>query len=140
MLQSLVWSFKCTHTSHWPHHLKEQLEKKQTNNETEAPVSHLGICLERKVLFLPPPLYDMPTPLKSECFLPPLAFRVHSIQFSSVSQSCLTLCDPMNHSKPGLPVHHQLPEFTQTHVHRVSDRFLYFRLILVSVCCIHVLL
>ena len=42
-------------------------------------------------------------------------------QFSSVTQSCLTLCDPMNRSTPGLPVHHQLPEFTQTHVHRVSD-------------------
>ena len=41
--------------------------------------------------------------------------------FSSVAQSCPTLCDPMNHSTPGLPVHHQLPEFTQTHVHRVSD-------------------
>ena len=40
---------------------------------------------------------------------------------SSVAQSCPTLCDPMNHSMPGLPVHHQLPEFTQTHVHRVSD-------------------
>jgi len=44
-----------------------------------------------------------------------------SVQFSSVSQSCPTLCDPMNHSTPGLPVHHQLLEFTQTHVHRVSD-------------------
>ena len=44
-----------------------------------------------------------------------------SVQFSSVSQLCLTLCDPMNHSTPGLPVHHQLPEFTQTHVHRVGD-------------------
>ena len=43
------------------------------------------------------------------------------IQFSSVAQSCPTLCDPMNHHTPGLPVHHQLPEFTQTHVHRVSD-------------------
>ena len=42
-------------------------------------------------------------------------------QFSSVAQSYLTLCDPMNHSRPSLPVHHQLPEFTQTHVHRVSD-------------------
>ena len=44
-----------------------------------------------------------------------------SVQFSSVAQSCLTLCDPMNHSTPGLPVHHQLPEFTRTHVHWVSD-------------------
>jgi len=43
------------------------------------------------------------------------------VQFSSVTQSCLTLCDPMNLSTPGLPVHHQLPEFTQTHIHRVSD-------------------
>ena len=42
-------------------------------------------------------------------------------QFSSVTQSCPTLCDPMNHSTRGLPVHHQLPEFTQTHVHRVGD-------------------
>ena len=39
------------------------------------------------------------------------------IQFSSVAKSCPTLCDPMNHSTPGLPVHHQLPEFTQTNVH-----------------------
>ena len=46
---------------------------------------------------------------------------ISSVQFSSVSQSCLTLCDPMNCSTPGLPVHHQLPEFTQTHVHPVSD-------------------
>ena len=44
-----------------------------------------------------------------------------TIQFSSVSQSCPTLCDPMNRSTPGLPGVHQLPEFTQTHVHRVSD-------------------
>ena len=42
-------------------------------------------------------------------------------QFSSVAQSCLNLCDPMDYSTPGLPVYHQLPEFTQTHVHLVSD-------------------
>ena len=42
-------------------------------------------------------------------------------QFSSVTQSCLTLCDPMNRSTPGLPVHRHLPEFTQTHVHQVGD-------------------
>ena len=42
-------------------------------------------------------------------------------QFSSVAQSCPTLCDSMNRSTPGLPIHHQLPEFTQTHVHRVVD-------------------
>ena len=42
-------------------------------------------------------------------------------QFSSVAQLCPTLCDPMNRSTPGLPVHHQILEFTQTRVHRVSD-------------------
>jgi len=44
-----------------------------------------------------------------------------SVHFCSVAQSCPTLCDPMNRSTPGLPVHHQLPEFTQTHVHGVGD-------------------
>ena len=44
-----------------------------------------------------------------------------SVQFSSVAQLCPTLCDPMNRSTPGLPVHHQLPEFTHIHVDRVSD-------------------
>ena len=49
------------------------------------------------------------------------AVQSSSVQFSSVAQSCPTLCDPMNRSTPGLPVHHHLPEFTQTHVHRVRD-------------------
>ena len=48
-------------------------------------------------------------------------FLFSSVQFSSFTQLCLTLCDPMNHSRPGLPVHHQLPESTQTHVHCGSD-------------------
>ena len=47
--------------------------------------------------------------------------HLNSVQFSSVAQSCPTLCDPMNCSTPGLPVHHHLLEFTQTHLHRVSD-------------------
>ena len=45
----------------------------------------------------------------------------HSVQFSSVTRSCPILCNPMNHSTPGLPIHHQLPESTQTHVHGVGD-------------------
>ena len=48
-------------------------------------------------------------------------YFIYIHQIRSVAQSCPTLCDPMNRSTPGLPVHHQLPEFTQTHVHRVSD-------------------
>ena len=53
--------------------------------------------------------------------LPTKVCLVSSVQFISVAQSCPTLCDPMNRSTPGLPVHHQLPEFTQTHIHWVSD-------------------
>ena len=62
-----------------------------------------------------PRYYSLPS---SSCY------QFSSVQFSSVAQLCPTLCDPMNCSTPGLPVHHQLPEFTQTHVHRVSVFFL----------------
>ena len=54
-------------------------------------------------------------------FLKKLEIELPSVQFSSVTQLCPTLCDPMNCGTPGLPVHHKLPEFTQTHVHHVSD-------------------
>ena len=57
--------------------------------------------------------------LALEGHLCPLGLK--TIQFSSVAQSCLILCDPMNHSTPGLPIHHQLSEFTQIHVRRVGD-------------------
>ena len=60
--------------------------------------------------WLPPP-----PPAKKKCSTKQI------IQFSSVAQLCPTLCDQMNCSMPGLPVHHQLPEFTQTHVHQVGD-------------------
>ena len=55
--------------------------------------------------------------------------KVHmlSVQFSSVTQSCLTLCDPMDFSTPGLPVHRQILGFTQTHVHQVSNAIQPFR-------------
>ena len=58
--------------------------------------------------------------LKDACILEEKLWQT-SVQFSSVAQSCPTLCDPMNRIMPGLPVHHQLPEFTQTHVHWVGD-------------------
>ena len=55
--------------------------------------------------------------------MPPInsKFRMSHFQFSSVIQSCPTLCDPMDCSMPGFPVHHQLPELAQTHAHRVGD-------------------
>ena len=56
---------------------------------------------------------------KSNCNFGP--WILNHYQLSSVTQSCPTLCDPVNCSTPGLPVHHQLPEFTQTHVHQVGD-------------------
>ena len=56
-----------------------------------------------------------------DLFILDFVFLFYYSQFSSVTQSCPTLCNPMNCSTPGLPVHHQLPEFTQTHVHWVSD-------------------
>ena len=64
-------------------------------------------------------LVDLTNPTISELGL--RIADVSSVQFSSVAQLCLTLYDPMNRSTPGLPVYHQLQEFTQTHVHRVSD-------------------
>ena len=67
-----------------------------------------------------------PAPCSSNLYItgnPHLTFCLscYSVQFSSVAQSCLTLCNPMNRSTPGLPVHHQFLEFTHTHVHQVSD-------------------
>jgi len=62
--------------------------------------------------------------LMHRSILPSIQFKYYSFrsdQMRSVAQSCPTLCHPMNRSTPGLPVHHQLSEFTQTHVHRVSD-------------------
>ena len=65
------------------------------------------------------------TPLFPSCLSsnqpPVLISSTSSVQFSSGAQPCPTLCDPMGCSTPGFPVHHQLPEFTQTHVHRNSD-------------------
>ena len=62
-------------------------------------------------------------PLVGQTAMFPFAthLTIVSVQFSSVAQLCPTLCNPMNHTTPGLPVHHQLPEFTQTHAHRVGD-------------------
>ena len=70
--------------------------------ELVMPSNHLILC--------------RPLPL-----LPSIFPSIRSDQIGSVTQSCPTLCYPLNLSMPGLPVHHQLPEFIQTHVHRVSD-------------------
>ena len=74
---------------------------------------------------LPHPRIKSKSPALQACSLPTelwgKPYFLTSVQCSSVAQSCPTFCDPMNRSTPGLPVHHQLPEFTQTHVHQVSN-------------------
>ena len=67
------------------------------------------ICVMRKLI------------KKKTSYFRKLKYTYMSVYFSSVTQSCLTLCDPINHSTPGLPVHYQLLETTQTHVHQVGD-------------------
>ena len=71
--------------------------------------------------FLTPFSLSFPSRTSTMQVLVYLMLYFSSVQFSSVAQSCPTLCDPMNCSMPGLPVHHQLPEFTQTHAHQVGD-------------------
>ena len=73
--------------------------------------AHSRLCVFAYVSL---PIFGLSPHFRSPWIVPP-----GSIQFSSVAQSCLTLCDPMNRSKPGLSVHHQLPESTQTHIHWV---------------------
>ena len=108
---SLVWQatwctrIRTSDTSHviWPLRICYPLSYWNELNWTEE---------KRQVKLLTKPM--------TLCSLPQ-TWPLRRYQFSSVAQSCPTLCDPMNRSTPGLPVHHQLPEFTQTHVHRVSD-------------------
>ena len=63
----------------------------------------------------------LPKGSKTQKIVSLYVYSMIPFQFSSVAQLCPTLCDPMNRSTPGLPVYHQLPEFTQTHVHQFSD-------------------
>ena len=93
------WVQQCMHRTcwrrcHYLHYLHHSLASGQTTGREHSPQQRIGL----KIYWAWP-----------------------SVQFSSVAQSCPTLCNPMNRSTPGLPVHHQLPEFTQTHVHRVGD-------------------
>ena len=80
---------------------------------SQTPYTYLSVILSD-----PPPTKEFHLLIPKACSI------FSSVQFSSVAQSCPTLCNPMNRSTPGLPVHHQLPDITQTHVHRVSDAIL----------------
>ena len=85
---------------------------------------HLGVVQELNIRLPTCTLHKIYTRLpKSSLYMTQVAmskmvsWTISLVQYCSVAQSCLTLCDPMNQSRPGLPVHHLLPEFTQTHVH-----------------------
>ena len=87
-------------------------------------LSHNGSVVLRKLLILPGLIFlidiIMAPEAHSSAPCPYKHTHFRSDQIRSVAQSCPTLCDPMNRNTPGLPVHHQLPEFTQTQVHQVS--------------------
>ena len=107
----------CMHSVYHEHHEGEKgQEKQQTAWESEQSSGSMlptsGARGADYIICLHP--HD-----SSYCYVVPTVLL--SVQFSSVAQSCLTLCNSMNCSTPSLPVHHQLPELTQTHVHRVSD-------------------
>ena len=87
-----------------------------TNSQSLLKLMSIESVMPSNHLFLCSPLLLLPV---SGSF--PMSGLFISVHFSSVAQSCPTLCNAMNRSTPGLPVHHQLPGFTQTHVHQVSD-------------------
>ena len=103
---------------------------KLSRESANVPCDHNRLCVQGYLklgffllfnIFFPPKNHIRP---KKEGINPLLGLRLKPRKFSqfiSVAQLCLTLCDPMDCSMPGLPVHHQLAEFTQTHVHRVGD-------------------
>ena len=100
------------------------IELKFTLNANKWPHTRTHLSIFPKYINRGWPL-QWPTSMKPNCIWEKSGMdhrlEIKPIRFSSVAQSCLTLCDSMNHSTPGLPVHHQLPEFTQIHVHRVGD-------------------
>ena len=110
---------------------EETVTPTQPQKETESAENRQDETLPRSSMHT-----TLPAPTCDVCELSPSAglyekyawglyrtpsVQFSSVQFSSVAQSCPTLCDPMSRSPPGLPVHHQLPEFTETHVHQVRN-------------------
>ena len=122
----LLWSF-CLFSFSLPcalWGLNDKVEKKGLWNQIWAWILALPfMCLGSRVLKCTTSLSTLALIMYLEICIPQYHCegQVSSVQFSSVTQSYPTLCDPMNHSTPGLPVHHQLPEFAQTHSHWVSD-------------------
>ena len=91
---------------------------KETPHPRELSMLFLCVWSQQEGIY---DLGNMPSLNTESAHAGTLYVRPSSVQFSLVAQSCQTLCNPMNRSTPGLPVHHQIPEFTQTHVHPVCD-------------------
>ena len=90
-------------------------------SETILSARGLAVCITRKRQYSWWVFFNISILTKCLFLRTKINNLISKVQFSSVAQLCPTLCDPMNYSTPGLPVHHQLPEFTQTHIHWVSD-------------------
>ena len=123
--------FSCSVVSDslWPHEMQHARPSCPSNSqsfpklmsiESVMPSNHLILC--HPLLLLPSIFHSIKVWLCIFCVFNKFEILVQcSVQFSSVTQSYPTFCDPMDWSKPDFPVHHQLPKFTQTHVHWVGD-------------------
>ena len=110
------WTVACTSL---PVTNSQSLLKLMSTNSV-MPSNHLILCHP----LLLPSIFPWIRVISSEsvpCIRWPKVHVISRVQFSSVAQPCLTLCNPMDCSRPGLPVHHQCPELAQTHVHQVND-------------------
>ena len=103
--------------------IQPHFQKLHTPTQTRRPVEHALVHMVGRMSGSEASVHLTSVPVTLLTLFEALSFpqvlEIHQIR--SVAQSCPTLCNPMNRSTPGLPVHHKLPEFTQTHVHRVSD-------------------
>ena len=127
LLQPYIYSLPTPNSSGTTHYT---LNPSHTSTLPSATLCHSLLLLK---FFIQDPRQMLPAQCSFADFIlpPPIPWmscsfklctqRSFSVQFSSVAQFCPTLCDSMNRSTPGLPIHHQLPEFTQTHVHQVGD-------------------
>ena len=137
----LMWSGETCWGSHLaPSTMARTLQRHRPPSQIlDAHITVFFHCKARPLHMLPTPASRSPSGSQFQCHSEPVTLSLiccpshphislqHLPQtaiiicFSSVAQSCLTLCNPIDCSMPGLPVHHQLPELTQTHVHRVGD-------------------
>ena len=121
---SLTWKFSVLCLSHWPLATTDLHIVSIILPSPECQIVVITACSLFRLAF---PLYNMPLSIfrvfscLNHFFSVMSNISLSDVQFSSVAQSCPTLCDPMDCSTPGFPIHHQLPEFTQTHVHWIGD-------------------